>query len=134
MQGWWRNAAGGRGRGRGSAQAAAPQRLHAAPATNFSCLAHREQVSKQARSKRASKEACKQAWFGAEESEWGGVVLVVKGIGQGCLIGQDLDGGATSLGQGMGIDGHRWQAKVAWLSLLPFLSLPTHPTSIQCSF
>ena len=29
-------------------------------------------------------------WAG--ESEWGGVVLVVKGIGQGCLIGQGLDG------------------------------------------
>ena len=80
-------------------------------------------MSKQARSKRASKEACKQAWFGAEESEWGGVVLVVKGIGQGCLIGQGLDGDATSQGyvvvKGMGIGGFRWQAKVAWLSPTP---------------
>ena len=50
------DAAGGRGRGRGSAQAAAPQRLHAAPATNSHCLTQREQESKL-----ASKEARKHA-------------------------------------------------------------------------
>ena len=41
-------------------------------------------------------------------------MLVANGIGQGCLIGQGLDGDATSQGQvvvkGMGIDGSWWQA------------------------
>ena len=63
------DAVGGRGRGRGSAQAAAPQRLHAAPATNFPCLAQREQESKLASkqgSMQARKQASKKAWFGGE--------------------------------------------------------------------
>ena len=61
----------GRGRGRGSAQAAAPQRLHAAPATNFPCLAQREQESKLA-SKQGSMQARKEA-----SMVWGRVSGVV---------------------------------------------------------
>ena len=63
------DAAGGRGHGRGSAQAAAPQRLHAAPATNFPCLAQREQESKLASkqgSMQARRQASKKARFGGE--------------------------------------------------------------------
>ena len=57
-----------------------PQRLHAAPATNTPCLAHREQASKQA-SKEACKPARKQSRMRMGESEWGGMVLVARGLG-----------------------------------------------------
>ena len=56
-------------------------------------LRRRTLIASLKESKRASKQGSMQAsmvWAG--ESEWGGVVLVVKGIGQGCLIGQGLDG------------------------------------------
>ena len=62
-------------------------------------LRRRTLIASLKESKRASKQGSMQAsmvWAG--ESEWVGVVLVVKGIGQGCLIGQGLDGDATSHG------------------------------------
>ena len=59
-------------------------------------------------------ELSKQGWVG--ESEWGGVVLVAKGVGQWCLIGHGVSLGVEGTqGQvvvkGMGIDGSWWQAK-----------------------
>ena len=75
----------GRGRGRGLTQAAAPQRLHAAPATNFPCLAHGEQESKleskQARSKEASMVwgEC-VGWCGASgKMDWAMVLYIGQG-------------------------------------------------------
>ena len=116
----------GRGRGRGSAQAAAPQRLHAAPATNSPCLAHGEQESKLA-SKDQEQES-KRGWVEGV-SEW--CSASGKGIGQGCLIGQGLDGDATSQGhvvlKGMGLMALGGKQRWNGYHLLPFLSLPSHP-------
>ena len=54
------------------------------------------------------------------------VVLVEKGLGQGCLIGQGLDGDATSQGyvlaKGMGMGDLGGKQRWHGYHLLPFLS------------
>ena len=67
------------GRGRGSAQAAAPATTSCGSDDELS-LPHSQRAREQAR-KQASKD-------GLGESEWGGVVLVEKWIGQWRFIGQ----------------------------------------------